>query len=80
VAGHLEDSRKRHGLNNYVGYTSDLKARLKSHNQGKSKHTGKYSPWELITYVAFSEQSKALAFEKYLKSHSGKAFANKRLW
>jgi predicted GIY-YIG superfamily endonuclease len=64
----------------YIGYTSDLKARLKSHNQGKSKHTGKYNPWELITYVAFSEQSIALSFEKYLKSHSGKAFANKRLW
>ena len=64
----------------YIGYTSDLKTRLKSHNQGKSKHTAKYNPWELITYVAFSEKSKALSFEKYLKSHSGKAFANKRLW
>jgi len=64
----------------YIGYTTDLKARLTSHNHGKSKHTAKYKPWELVTYTAFSEQSKALSFEKYLKSHSGKAFARKRLW
>jgi putative endonuclease len=64
----------------YIGYTTDLNARLTSHNHGKSKHTAKYKPWELVTYTAFSEQSKALSFEKYLKSHSGKAFARKRLW
>ena len=40
----------------------------------------KFKPWKLITYLAFSNRSKALSFEKYLKSHSGKAFANKRLW
>jgi putative endonuclease len=34
----------------------------------------------LVTYLAFSDKAKALSFEKYLKSHSGKAFANKRLW
>jgi predicted GIY-YIG superfamily endonuclease len=37
-------------------------------------------PWNLITYLAFKEKSTAMAFEKYLKSHSSKAFANKRLW
>ena len=63
----------------YIGYTTDLNTRLKAHNHGKSKHTAKYKPWELVTYTAFSEQSKALSFEKYLKSHSGKAFARKRL-
>jgi putative endonuclease len=64
----------------YIGYTTDLNTRLTSHNHGKSKHTAKYKPWELVTYTAFSEKSKALSFEKYLKSHSGKAFARKRLW
>lgn len=64
----------------YIGYTTDLNTRLTSHNHGKSKHTSKYKPWKLVTYSAFSEQSKALSFEKYLKSHSGKAFARKRLW
>jgi hypothetical protein len=42
--------------------------------------TAKYKPWDLITCQAFNDRSKALSFEKYLKSHSGKAFANKRLW
>jgi hypothetical protein len=33
----------------------------------------------LITYLALHDSASALSFEKYLKSHSGKAFANKRL-
>jgi len=64
----------------YVGFTEDLKARLTSHNHGQSPHTAKFKPWELITYLSFKNRSTALAFEKYLKSHSGKAFASKRLW
>jgi len=64
----------------YVGITSDLKQRLKEHNGGKSPHTSKFLPWKLVTYVAFSNEQKAKSFERYLKSGSGHAFANKRLW
>lgn len=64
----------------YVGFTTDLKARIATHNRGGSLHTSKYLPWSLVTYLAFSDKAKALAFERYLKSHSGKAFAAKRLW
>ncbi len=64
----------------YIGYTTDLKQRLTTHNSGNSKHTSKYMPWKLIGYHAFTDKSKALAFEKYLKTGSGQAFANKRLW
>ena len=64
----------------YVGMTSDLKARLDQHNAGQSSHTAKFKPWRLITYVAFTELEKACSFERYLKSGSGHAFANKRLW
>ena len=63
----------------YVGITQDLRQRLKDHNAGKAKHTSKFRPWSLETYVAFSNEEKARAFEKYLKSSSGIAFANKRL-
>jgi putative endonuclease len=63
----------------YVGYTTDLRARLKKHNEGGSKHTSKYKPWKVTWYCAFPDKQKALAFETYLKSHSGKAFRNKRL-
>lgn len=64
----------------YVGVTSDLKRRLTEHNSGKSPHTSKFMPWRLVTYVAFSDERQAAAFELYLKSGSGHAFANRRLW
>jgi putative endonuclease len=64
----------------YIGYTTDLKARLKSHNEGASIHTRKYRPWNLVTYFAFADERRAREFEYYLKSGSGRAFANKRLW
>ena len=64
----------------YVGVTSDLKARLAEHNSGKSAHTSKFAPWRVVSYIAFAERRKAEAFEMYLKSGSGHAFANRRLW
>jgi len=63
----------------YTGATQDLKQRLSDHNSGKSTHTSKFAPWELGWYCAFPDKYKALEFEKYLKSHSGRAFAKKRL-
>jgi putative endonuclease len=42
-------------------------------------HTSKYGPWRIKTYIAFSDEAQAVAFEKYLKSASGRAFAKKRL-
>jgi predicted GIY-YIG superfamily endonuclease len=63
----------------YVGATADLKGRFADHNAGKSPHTSKYRPWSLVWYSAFPDKQKALQFEKYLKSHSGRAFSKKRL-
>jgi putative endonuclease len=63
----------------YTGCSAGLKQRVKDHNAGKSTHTAKYLPWRLVWYCAFSDKMPALAFEKYLKSHSGRAFAKKRL-
>jgi putative endonuclease len=63
----------------YVGITDDLRARLATHNAGSVPHTSKYKPWQVKTYVAFSDVGKAVQFEKYLKSPSGRAFAKKRL-
>ena len=64
----------------YVGFTTDLKSRMKTHNAGGSVHTAKYRPWALIGYFAFTEKRKAQEFEQYLKTGSGRAFANRRLW
>ncbi len=63
---------------NYIGYTTDVNLRIIKHNQGGSPHTSKYKPWKLLFYCAFENKIKALDFEKYLKSHSGKAFMKKR--
>lgn len=62
----------------YTGVTDDLTERLKRHNAGEVVHTNKYKPWRLQTYVAFSDKDRAYAFEQYLKSGSGRAFAKKR--
>jgi len=61
----------------YTGLTDDLDARLKSHNSWQVPHTVKYRPWKIDTAIAFRSRKKATAFEKYLKSHSGRAFASK---
>ncbi len=62
----------------YTGITKDVEARLAEHNAGKSKHTAKYRPWRVVSYHYFHDADTALAFEKYLKSGSGRAFAKKR--
>jgi len=61
----------------YTGLTQNLEDRLKSHNAGQVKHSSKHRPWQLETAIAFRCREKAAEFEKYLKSHSGRAFASK---
>jgi predicted GIY-YIG superfamily endonuclease len=63
----------------YTGSTSDLRKRLAEHNAGKSIHTNKFKPWELTAYTALLEKPLAEKFERYLKSGSGRAFAQRRL-
>ena len=62
----------------YTGRTENLEGRLKAHNAGRCPHTAKFAPWRVETAIAFRSREKAVAFEKYLKSHSGRAFATKR--
>ncbi len=69
-----------HPKQSYIGITSDLKKRLIVHNSGGAVHTSKFKTWKLVTYKANSEDSKALAFERYLKTGAGRAFAKKRFW
>lgn len=64
----------------YSGYTEDLRRRVGDHNSGRNRSTSLSRPWRLKTYVAFSSKMQALTFEAYLKTGSGHAFANKRLW
>jgi putative endonuclease len=63
----------------YVGCTRYLDERIIEHNEGMSPHTARYRPWKLHAYMAMDAKNKAFNFEKYLKSHSGRAFLQKRL-
>jgi putative endonuclease len=63
----------------YLGWTADLRRRLQEHNWGMSPHTAEYRPWEVAWYAGFLSEEAARAFERYLKSGSGRAFLRKRL-
>lgn len=66
-----------HPAQTYVGQTTDLDARLAAHNAGQSLHTSRHRPWTIHTAVWFRDQALAWAFERYLKSGSGRAFARR---
>jgi len=63
----------------YIGVTNDLKDRLTRHNRGEVPHTSRSRPWRIKTAIAFTDSERALRFERYLKTSSGRAFAKKRL-
>ena len=63
----------------YVGFTTDISERIKYHNGGHVPATKPYCPWRIKTCIAFSDEAQARAFEKYLKTQSGRAFSRKRL-
>jgi predicted GIY-YIG superfamily endonuclease len=63
----------------YTGVTSDVVKRHAEHSAGSCTHTAKYGPWSIDVVVEFSDERRALAFERYLKSGSGVAFANRHL-
>ena len=57
----------------YIGFSSDLKKRIKEHNSGKTKSTKYGAPWELVYYEAFFSKKDALKREAGLKNY-GSAF------
>lgn len=53
----------------YVGYSSDLEARLRSHNELATKGwTIKFRPWQLIHSETFLTKVEAMRRERELKS------------
>jgi putative endonuclease len=57
----------------YIGYTNDIKRRLKEHNSGMVGYTRKYMPWTLMYYESFISLEDAKKREKSLK-YFGKAY------
>jgi putative endonuclease len=63
----------------YTGLTSDPAARLDAHNAGRCAHTASGRHWTIDVMIEFSDERRAVAFERYLKSGSGGAFAKRHL-
>jgi predicted GIY-YIG superfamily endonuclease len=62
----------------YTGLTSDVASRVAAHNAGRCPHTAG-GHWDVDVVVEFADQDRAMAFEQYLKSGSGVAFAQRHL-
>src|SRR4030042_3692089 len=62
----------------YTGYTSNLKRRLKEHQDGNVDSTKNRRPLELIYYEAYREKQLALNREKFLKTTKGKVQLRKQ--
>jgi putative endonuclease len=56
----------------YIGFSTDLRRRMKEHREGKAFATSYRGPWRLIYYEAYLEEQDALGREQYLKSGGGR--------
>jgi putative endonuclease len=65
--------------NLYVGFTKDLKHRLREHNDGVVSSTKNRKPFELIYYEACLAKADAIKREKYFKTGFGRRFLQNRL-
>ena len=61
----------------YVGLTSDVRGRVEDHNAGRCPHTARCRPWQLHVVIEFPDERRAIRFERYLKSGSGREFAKR---
>jgi len=51
----------------YVGYSSDIKERLRKHNTSNKSYTGKANDWELKYTEQFATKEEAMYREKQIK-------------
>ena len=61
----------------YTGLTDHLALRLATHNSGGSRHTAALRPWSVVAFTTFANPDSAAAFERYLKTGSGRAFSKR---
>ena len=64
--------------NYYIGFSSDLKTRIKDHQRGHTRTT-KNHVYQLIYYEAYRNKADALGREKFLKGGSGRKYLKKQL-
>ncbi len=60
-------------MKTYVGFTSNLIERMKSHNVlGTKGYTIKYRPWVVINVQFFTSKKEAMQMEKFYKTGKGR--------
>ena len=57
----------RSKVKTYVGYTSNIKSRLKKHNSNKGAKSTKGYKWKIIYKKKFNTKSDAMSYEYLLK-------------
>ena len=63
----------------YIGYSTDLKTRIKRHLSGRVKSTKSKMPLKLVYYEAYLSKSDAARREKQLKEHKAKSDLKKQI-
>lgn len=62
----------------YIGFSTDLRRRLRQHKAGESQATAGRGPWQLIYYEAYCLRQDAEGRERFLKSGSGRRYLTKQ--
>jgi len=63
----------------YIGFTQDLRKRVKEHKEGRVKSTASRRPLKLVYYESCLHEKDAIKREKYFKTGFGRRFLMNRL-
>ena len=66
---YLIGSNRNNKLTTYVGYTNNLKNRIKLHNEGRGAKFTKGRKWKIMYYEKYTNRRKAMIREIYLKKN-----------
>ena len=58
----------------YIGYTGNLEARIKEHNEGYTRYTEHKRPWKLVYQELFYSKTDAIKRERFLKKQKNRDF------
>ena len=72
---YLIGCRKNQKTTTYVGYTNNLKKRIKLHNEGRGAKFTRGRKWKLLYYEKFRSKKEAILRECYIKKN--RRFRNK---
>ncbi len=61
----------------YIGYTRNIQARVKEHNEGFTRYTKHKRPWKLVYQEEFSTKNEAIKRELFLKNQKNREFYQK---